>query len=144
MIKQNMKDRLPSRLLIAALLTLGGVGLAQEPAAIATGTIADTMRDRLGGDHEVIQWRWEHSGPGRIEVVFSGEYTRADGVTLRFPNDLMGHLGIMAFWSHKKPELFHISRDRNEKKNLAAEFPERVHRLKQLHSKPVSVNRRSK
>ena len=32
------------------------------------------------------------------------------------------------------PELYDLSRDRNEKKNLAAEFPDRVLRLKKLHS----------
>jgi arylsulfatase A-like enzyme len=36
------------------------------------------------------------------------------------------------------PELFRISDDRNEKKNLAAQYPERVHKMKQLHSKLFS------
>jgi arylsulfatase len=33
------------------------------------------------------------------------------------------------------PELYRISRDRNEKKNLAAEFPDRVLKLKQIRAK---------
>lgn len=34
-----------------------------------------------------------------------------------------------------QPELFRIDRDRNEMKNLAAEFPNRVRRMKQIHAK---------
>ena len=33
-----------------------------------------------------------------------------------------------------KPELFNIGKDRNEMKNLAPEFPERVRKMKQIHS----------
>jgi arylsulfatase A-like enzyme len=33
-----------------------------------------------------------------------------------------------------KPELYNISQDRNEKKNLAADFPDRILKLKQIHS----------
>jgi len=36
------------------------------------------------------------------------------------------------------PELYNIRQDRNEKKNLAAEFPNRVLKLKQLHAKTCS------
>jgi len=35
----------------------------------------------------------------------------------------------------EKPELYRIGRDRNEKENLAAEFPDRVLKLKQIHAK---------
>jgi len=38
----------------------------------------------------------------------------------------------------KRPELYKISQDRNEKKNLAAEFPDRVLELKQIHAKTYS------
>jgi arylsulfatase len=38
----------------------------------------------------------------------------------------------------KRPELYRISRDRNEKKNLAAEFPDRVLELQQIHAKTCS------
>ena len=34
----------------------------------------------------------------------------------------------------KSPELYHISQDRNEKNNLAAEFPNRVLKMKQTHA----------
>ena len=36
------------------------------------------------------------------------------------------------------PELYNISQDRNEKKNLAADFPDRVLKLKQIHSDTYS------
>jgi len=66
-------------------------------------TLFDTMRDRFGGHHDVIQWRRKHSGLGKLEVMFSGTYTRADGVPLHFPLDRMGHLCIMVFWSRETP-----------------------------------------
>jgi arylsulfatase A-like enzyme len=44
----------------------------------------------------------------------------------------------------KKPELYHISKDRNETKNLAVDFPEQIHKMKELHSKLFSVNSMSK
>jgi acetyl esterase/lipase len=66
-------------------------------------TLAVTMRDRLAGHHDLIQWRRKHSGLGKLEVMFSGTYTRADGVPLNFPLDRMGHLSIMVFWSGQTP-----------------------------------------
>ena len=36
------------------------------------------------------------------------------------------------------PELYRISRDRNEKKNVAAEFPDRVLKLRQIHARTYS------
>ncbi len=86
-------------------------------------TIEDTMRDRFGGNHEVIQWRWKHSGLGKMEVVFSGEYTRVDGVTLHFPYDLMGHLGIMVFWSRETPGFESYLKQIRE---LEVRYPDRI------------------
>ena len=37
-----------------------------------------------------------------------------------------------------KPELYNIPQDRNEKKNLASEFPKRVLKLKEIHAKTYS------
>lgn len=38
-------------------------------------------------------------------------------------------------WQHPaKPELFNVGKDRNEMRNLAADFPERVLKLKKLHA----------
>ncbi|MBT3377001.1 MAG: hypothetical protein HN742_35790 [Lentisphaerae bacterium] len=37
--------------------------------------------------------------------------------------------------SKGRPKLYHISQDRNETKSLAAEFPDRVDKMKQFHAK---------
>ena len=66
-------------------------------------TLSETMRDRLAGHHDVIQWRRKHSGLGKLEVMFAGTYTRTDGVPLHFPLDRMGRLSIMVFWSRETP-----------------------------------------
>jgi len=66
-------------------------------------TIANTMRDRLSGDHDVIQWHRKHSGFSSLEAMFTGTYARADGVALRFPIDRAGRPGVMVFWSQETP-----------------------------------------
>ena len=63
--------------------------------------IADTMGERFAGDPRVIEFRRQHLGLQRQDVVFVGTYTRADGVTLRFPADLMGRQSLVVFWSQK-------------------------------------------
>ncbi len=82
----------------------------------------NTMRDRLAGHHDVIQWRRRHSGLGKLEVMFSGTYTRADGVPLHFPLDRMGRLCIMVFWSRQTPgfELY-----LKQIKELELQYPDR-------------------
>ncbi len=40
------------------------------------------------------------------------------------------------------PELYRVSQDRNEKKSLAAEFPDRVQKMKKLHAGDRSIQRR--
>lgn len=62
-----------------------------------------TMRERFPADHAAIQWRRKHVGATTLEVVFAGTFERVDGVTLRFPLDLMGHQSIMVFWSQETP-----------------------------------------
>ncbi len=63
--------------------------------------IVDTLGERFAGDPRVIEFRRQHLGLQRQDVVFVGAYTRADGVTLRFPADLMGRQSVMVFWSRK-------------------------------------------
>ncbi len=87
----------PRSLMIAALIA------TKLQAFDLEKTLFDTMRDRFAGHHDVIQWRRKHSGLGKLEVMFSGTYTRADGVSLHFPIDRMGHLCIMVFWSRETP-----------------------------------------
>ncbi len=63
--------------------------------------IADALGERFAGDPSVIEFRRQHLGLRRQDVVFVGTYTRADGVVLRFPADLMGRQSLMVFWSRK-------------------------------------------
>jgi hypothetical protein len=66
-------------------------------------TILQRMGMRFAGDPEVIEFRRKHLGFSKLDVLFAGTYTRADGVVLRFPADLMGRLSVMVFWSRKTP-----------------------------------------
>ena len=65
--------------------------------------ILDALGERFAGDMEVIEFRRKHLGFGRMEVLFTGAFMRSDGVTLRFPADLMGRQSLMVFWSQKTP-----------------------------------------
>lgn len=65
--------------------------------------ILDSLGERFAGDSGVIEFRRENLGLGRLDVLFAGTFTRADGVTLRFPDDLMGRLCVMVFWSSQAP-----------------------------------------
>ena len=65
--------------------------------------IFDRLAERFAGDPGIIEFRRKHLGIGRLDVLFAGTYTRADGVVLRFPADLMGRLSVMVFWSRKTP-----------------------------------------
>ena len=63
--------------------------------------IADALGERFAGDPSVIEFRRQQLGLARQDVLFAGTYTRADGVVLRFPADLMGRQSVMVFWSRK-------------------------------------------
>ena len=65
--------------------------------------VLDALGERFAGDPGVIEFRRKHLGLGRLDVVFAGTFTRADGVTLRFPADLMGRQSVMVFWSRQTP-----------------------------------------
>jgi len=65
--------------------------------------ILDALDERFAGDPDVIEFRRKHLGIGKLDVLFTGTYTRADGVSLRFPADRMGHHCIMVFWSRGTP-----------------------------------------
>jgi tetratricopeptide (TPR) repeat protein len=66
-------------------------------------TIFQRMGMRFAGDPEVIEFRRKHLGFSKLDVLFAGDYTRADGVVLRFPVDLMGRPSFMVFWSRQTP-----------------------------------------
>ncbi len=61
--------------------------------------ILRAMQDRFADNHEVIEFRRKSLAAGRIEALFRGEFTRADGTVLSFPIDRVGHPCLMVFWS---------------------------------------------
>ena len=65
--------------------------------------ILDALDERFPGDPDVIEFRRKHLGIRTLDVLLTGTYTRADGVSLRFPTDWMGHHCIMVFWSRETP-----------------------------------------
>lgn len=65
--------------------------------------VLDALGERFAGDMDVIEFRRKYLGLGRMEVLFKGAFMRSDGVTLRFPADLMGRQSLMVFWSQKTP-----------------------------------------
>ena len=67
--------------------------------------IFQRMDLRFSGDHKVIEFRRAHLGFSKLDVLFAGDHTRADGVVLRFPADLIGRLSVMVFWSKKAPKV---------------------------------------
>ncbi|NNM29785.1 MAG: hypothetical protein HKO57_09690 [Akkermansiaceae bacterium] len=101
-------------LLMAALIApkLDAFELEQE--------IHRTLDDRFPGDHDVIEWRRGHRDFSHLPVQFSGSFTRADGVSLRFPVDLLGQTFLISFWSKATPE---IGRHFDEIKELQSRFP---------------------
>ncbi|MFP6674015.1 MAG: hypothetical protein VB878_02960, partial [Pirellulaceae bacterium] len=66
--------------------------------------ILQAMSERFAGDPVVIGWRRKHLGVSRLDVLFTGTYMRADGVSLSFPLDTMGHTCLMYFWSQETPD----------------------------------------
>ena len=65
--------------------------------------IRGALSEGFPGDPAVIEFRKKYFGLGNLDVLFTGTYTRADGVSLRFPADQMGHHCIMVFWSGGTP-----------------------------------------
>ena len=63
--------------------------------------ICDILGERFAGVPEVIEFRRQQLGLARLNVLFSGTYTRTDGSILRFPADLIGRQSVMLFWSRE-------------------------------------------
>ena len=53
----------------------------------------------MGGDREVIAFRWMNLDGMRFDAVFSGTYESADKTLVRFPSDRLGHQYLVLFWS---------------------------------------------
>lgn len=67
--------------------------------------ILRAMDERFSGDLDLIEWRRKHHGYAHERVLFTGTYTRADGTSLTFPIDGMGHTCLMVFWSKETPDI---------------------------------------
>ncbi len=66
--------------------------------------ILDTMAERFAGDPVVIAWRRKNFLFAHFDMLFKGTFKRADGVSLSFPIDAMGHTCLMVFWSRETPD----------------------------------------
>ncbi len=58
-----------------------------------------TLSERFQGDHDVINYFRKLGKSGLLDVIFTGNYKRADGTSLHFPMDCMGHTTLLYFWS---------------------------------------------
>ena len=67
--------------------------------------ITRTLDERFAGDLDVIQWRRGRRDYSYFPVVFTGTFTRADGASLTFPIDGMGHTCLIYFWSKETPDI---------------------------------------
>jgi tetratricopeptide (TPR) repeat protein len=85
---------------VKSLKIIAGIAPKLEAFELAA-RIQRTMLERFGDDHEVIEFLRRSSNLGRMDVLFSGTFERADGTTLSFPVDRMGHLSVVVFWSGK-------------------------------------------
>lgn len=65
--------------------------------------IVTLMTERFASDADMIRFRLRNLGFGRTDVPFSGNFRRADGSTLSFPVDQLGHTSIVVFWSQQMP-----------------------------------------
>jgi len=97
--------------------------IAPKLEAFALETeIFDTLSERFGGDPSIIEFIQKNLGVRRLDVLFTGTFTRVDGTALRFPIDRMGHLCMMVFWSREtagfEPYLKQI-------KELEVKYPDR-------------------
>ena len=83
-------------------------------------TIITTMGERFAGDPTIVEFRLKNLGLGRIEVPFTGVFKRADGTTLSFPVDQLGHASIMVFWSQQTPGYQEALKQINEQTSVYA------------------------
>lgn len=83
-------------------------------------------------------------GESFLSVLRGAESEQETHRILTFPRAVRDGDWKLVMQNAASPELYHISQDRNEKKNLAAEFPERVRDMKKLHAKVFSNTRKPK
>jgi hypothetical protein len=68
-------------------------------------SLIKTLTERFQGDYDIIDFRKKNVQVNLLDVVFSGTYKRADGTSLTFPIDRIGHTSLIYFWSQQTPEL---------------------------------------
>ena len=81
-----------------------------------------TLSERFQGDHDVIKYFRKLGKSGLLDVIFTGNYKRADGTSLHFPMDCMGHTTLLYFWSKNAPA---ITDRLAEVKALQTKYPDR-------------------
>jgi len=74
------------------------------------------------------------AGKSLVSVLRSAEGEQEVHRVLTFPKAVRDGDWKLVMQNAARPELYDISQDRNEKKNLAAEFPDRVQKMKELHA----------
>jgi len=103
--------------------------------------IADIMPTclELGGVSYPSQFQGRNviplAGKSFVPVLRGTEGDQDAHRVIAFPKAVRDDDWKLIMQNKARPELYHISQDRNGKKNLAAEFPERVQKMKQLHAK---------
>ena len=78
------------------------------------------MDGRFAGNYDLIEWRRKNHGYAHERVLFTGTFQRADGTSLTFPIDGIGHTCVMVFWSKDTPE---IASHLTKVKELQSRFP---------------------
>lgn len=63
------------------------------------------LHNRFRKDPKVIAFLRERWGVSARESLFRGTFSRADGVSLHFPIDRIGHMYLVCFWSEEMRDL---------------------------------------
>lgn len=79
-----------------------------------------SLNERFQSDHEVIEFRKKNLNASLLDVVFSGTYKAADGTSIVFPMDRLGHTSLLYFWSNETSDL---ALRFSEVKAIQAQFP---------------------
>lgn len=74
------------------------------------------------------------AGKSFVSVIEGTAGDQNDHEVLVFPKAMRDKDWKLVMENPDNPELYNISKDRNESENLATQFPERVQKLKKLHS----------
>jgi arylsulfatase A-like enzyme len=74
------------------------------------------------------------AGKSFVSVIEDTEGDQNNHEVLIFPKAARDKDWKLVMENPDNPELYHISKDRNERENLAAQFPDRVLNMKQMHA----------